>query len=250
MKLTLQTGMAAALLLIPLSAHGADIPIAKKAAAPPYNWTGPYAGANGGYAGGQSLFVNELFAAGASVNSFTTEQGLKGYFGGLQVGYNWQGLNPYTIVGFEADFQLSSQKASITQDVPTIAGGASFSDEFRIRWFGTARARFAWVLGETNLLYATGGYAYAMVDVDSSGTAAGFTGSNSQSAFRSGWTAGGGVEARIWGNWTGKIEYLYLDFGSLQTSYNLSAGGVVGFVATSDAELRSHIVRVGLNRRF
>src|SRR5215510_13235626 len=36
------------------SAHAADIPFARKAPTPPYNWNGPYAGANGGYAGGQS----------------------------------------------------------------------------------------------------------------------------------------------------------------------------------------------------
>ena len=256
---SIRTRMAAALLLVPLgahvgahgSAHAADIPIARKTPTPPYNWTGPYAGVNGGYAGGQSQFQSELLTAGlSSVNTFTSEPTLEGYFGGVQFGYNWQGLNPYTLVGFEADFQGASQNATVTQTIPTVAGGASFADELRIRWFGTARARFAWVLGETNLLYATGGYAYAMVDVNSTGTASGFTGSNSQSVFLSGWTAGGGVEARIWGNWTGKIEYLYLNFGTARTSYDLSAAGVVGFVGTTETEVRNHIVRLGINRRF
>ena len=31
---------------------------------------------------------------------------------------------------------------------------------------------------------------------------------------RAGWTAGGGIEARLAGNVTGKIEYLHVDFGS------------------------------------
>jgi outer membrane immunogenic protein len=246
----IRTGTAATLLLVPLSVHGADFQVTKKAAPPPYNWTGPYAGVNGGYAGGQSQFRSEVLAGGSSLNTFTSEPTLEGYFGGVQIGYNWQGLNPYTLVGFETDFQGASQNATVTQDIPTIAGGASLSDEFRVKWFGTARARFAWVLNETNLLYATGGYAYAMIDVDSTGTVAGFTGTNSQSVFRSGWTAGGGVEARLWGNWTGKVEYLYLDFGSVHTSYNLTAGGVVGFVATTDADIRNHVIRAGFNRRF
>ncbi len=30
-----------------------------------------------------------------------------------------------------------------------------------------------------------------------------------------GWTVGGGVEAALWGNWTGKLEYLYIDFGTV-----------------------------------
>jgi hypothetical protein len=33
-----------------------------------------------------------------------------------------------------------------------------------------------------------------------------------------GWTAGGGVEVHLGGHWTGKIEYLYMDFGSVNAN--------------------------------
>ena len=34
---------------------------------------------------------------------------------------------------------------------------------------------------------------------------------------KAGWTLGAGIEARLWGNWTGKVEYLYMDFGRVST---------------------------------
>jgi hypothetical protein len=35
---------------------------------------------------------------------------------------------------------------------------------------------------------------------------------------KAGWTAGAGIEGRLFGNVTGKIEYLYMDFGTISTS--------------------------------
>jgi opacity protein-like surface antigen len=32
---------------------------------------------------------------------------------------------------------------------------------------------------------------------------------------KAGWAVGGGVEGHLIGNWTAKIEYLYLDLGSV-----------------------------------
>jgi len=62
-----------------------------------------------------------------------------------------------------------------------------------------------------------------------------------------GWTVGGGVEAALWGNWTGKLEYLYIDFGT----FNNALIGIVPItpVATS-SRVTDQIVRVGLNYRF
>jgi outer membrane immunogenic protein len=35
---------------------------------------------------------------------------------------------------------------------------------------------------------------------------------------KAGWTAGAGIEAHLSGNLTGKVEYLYLDFGRVSTT--------------------------------
>ena len=70
------------------------------------------------------------------------------------------------------------------------------------------RGRIGLVTGPT-LSYLTAGYAYGNVNttVVTGGVPFAFSGG------RSGWTWGSGVEAALGGNWTGKIEYLYVDLG-------------------------------------
>jgi len=62
---------------------------------------------------------------------------------------------------------------------------------------------------------------------------------------QSGWVVGGGVETHLGGAWTAKLEYLYLDLGSL-TDVAVQSG--ITFTSTSD--IRDHIIRVGLNYKL
>jgi len=62
-----------------------------------------------------------------------------------------------------------------------------------------------------------------------------------------GWTAGGGIEARIDERWSAKLEYLYVDLGSGSGFTDTYPGGAqmsetVGFSA--------HILRGGFHYRF
>jgi outer membrane immunogenic protein len=68
---------------------------------------------------------------------------------------------------------------------------------------------------------------------------------------KAGWTAGGGIEARLLGNLTGKIEYLYLDFGSVDGSVDTTTSIFVrsGTVNYS-SRIQDHVVRLGLNYLF
>lgn len=65
-----------------------------------------------------------------------------------------------------------------------------------------------------------------------------------------GWTAGGGIEGQLMGNWTAKGEYLYVDLGSQSGSYATDFG--LGFIqnATITSSVREHIFRLGLNYKF
>jgi outer membrane immunogenic protein len=64
-----------------------------------------------------------------------------------------------------------------------------------------------------------------------------------------GWVVGAGLEARLGGNWTGKIEGLYMDYGSVSGSAAL---------VTSNPQLRFDyhsnitdvVVRAGVNYHF
>ena len=58
--------------------------------------------------------------------------------------------------------------------------------------------------------YVTAGYAFANVKTDATQLATSF----STDRMQSGWVVGSGVEAALGGNWTGKIEYLYLNLGN------------------------------------
>ena len=57
---------------------------------------------------------------------------------------------------------------------------------------------------------------------------------------QTGWTAGGGIEAKIGADWTAKVEYLYVDLGWTTPL------GSEAFQAYAEANL----IRFGLNRQF
>jgi outer membrane immunogenic protein len=59
---------------------------------------------------------------------------------------------------------------------------------------------------------------------------------------RVGWTAGAGLEYAFLGNWTAKIEYLYVDLGSFDTGFTAPIVNKVSF--------KENIVRAGLNYKF
>ena len=67
----------------------------------------------------------------------------------------------------------------------------------------------------------------------------GLTGSSSKSQF--GWTFGAGLEYAFMGNWTAKLEYLYVDLGS----FNAGIAPIVNNVSFKES-----IVRAGINYRF
>jgi outer membrane immunogenic protein len=79
--------------------------------------------------------------------------------------------------------------------------------------------------------------------------------SASTSTTRYGWTAGVGGEYALMNGWSVKAEYLYVDLGRASTtSTNLTVGvpplAFPESVFTHSVDLRSNIVRVGLNYKF
>ena len=78
---------------------------------------------------------------------------------------------------------------------------------------------------------------------------AGSFASNSISDTRTGWTIGGGVEQAFATNWSWKLEYNYLDFGSQNYSFTTTVAGVTS-TAVNDLEEKVHVVKFGLNYRF
>jgi outer membrane immunogenic protein len=203
----------------------------------------------------------------------------EGVIGGGQVGYNWQ-ASPNWVFGLETDLQASGERANPNQTNPfafgstftcnngaavcfvAVTGATTTASEAKIAWFGTVRGRvgYAW---SNLLLYGTGGLAYGRVSV--SGTMAvsgtenctfcpqppspvpfGSTTAFAGSRVNVGWTLGGGIEGALWNNWTWKLEYLYMDLGTL----GISAVTSTGALGTVNTKFTDNIYRVGLNYQF
>ena len=63
---------------------------------------------------------------------------------------------------------------------------------------------------------------------------------------RVGWTVGAGVEWAVWENWSVKLEYDYLDFGSRTVTFNDPLSGA----ANISVSQRISEVKLGVNYRF
>jgi outer membrane immunogenic protein len=205
------------------SANAADI--ARRQAMPAkaplmqaYNWTGFYAGINGGGGWGASNWSSTTGS-----NSFKTSGG---GVGGA-IGYNYQ--MGQTVFGLEGDIDWSNNRGS-TSTVP-----CTTSCETRNNWLGTARGRIGYAF-DRFLPFITGGAAFG----DIKASPAGFSGVDTTKA---GWTLGGGGEVAIAGPWTAKIEYLYVDLGKA----NCAAGSCA---TSTDVTFHTNLVRVGVNYRF
>jgi outer membrane immunogenic protein len=270
-------------------------------AVPVYSWTGLYVGGNVGYswgsartdiAGNGTTISQGRTPANVGFADSNTVR-LDGVIGGGQIGYNYQ-FSPRWLLGFEADIQDSGQRGSNAFTDPFSTqicffsgpggcigfapanGNAVTAYEGRIDWFGTVRGRLGVLITDQVLLYGTGGLAYGRVELS------GITNVNGQfvagpipfspaatsfsdSRTNVGWTAGAGIEGRFasWlpAGWTWKVEYLYMDLGSLDFTAPFPAANPTGGPATTfttpfTGPLTTHthftdnIVRVGLNYKF
>jgi outer membrane immunogenic protein len=283
----------AALVAAPAMAADRGVRPVYKTPVPVWSWTGLYVGLNtGGAIGANSttdrgVFASPLEATGFPIGTNTLfdesfQHAPTGWVFGGQLGYNWQ-LASNWVVGLEADWQWSSQKGTATVggcSSPPTAGffggppiGAGFgeclSHEQKLTNFGTARTRVGYVVNES-LWYVTGGAAWGTVKDNFAYTssidpdlavffpggpfflpaAAGF------SRTKGGWTIGAGVETRLAGAWSLKLEYLYVDLGSTAdafgialnpTQFSAAALAATTLGVTSTFRFTDNIVRLGLN---
>jgi outer membrane immunogenic protein len=181
---------------------------------PVYNWTGFYVGVNGGGGWGTSSWT--------STGGFSTSGGVVGG----TAGYNYQ-INQF-VLGVEADIDWAGISGTTTT---ACAAGCKTNDS----WLSTVRGRVGYA-ADRFMPYFTGGAAFG----DIRGSSPGFASSTSNA----GWTIGGGLEAAIAGNWTAKVEYLYVDLGNF--SCNLSCG----LTTPQSINFHANLLRGGINYRF
>jgi len=261
-------GSVAALAMV-TAASAADLPVKSPppapVMAPVWNWTGFYIGINGGYSWGRSSrdlnFFNPLNGVVLATATGAGRDLNGGVFGG-QLGYNWQTAN--WVFGIETDAQWTGQKGSTTVLCP-VAGcfptavapgtGVAAALTDKLEWFGTFRGRGGVLVTPSVLLYVTGGLAYGSVQTDvglsgftANGTPVTIVGSRSSDKL--GWTVGGGIEAMFAGNWSAKLEYLYMDLGSISNSVVLPTAAGFPLGANVTSRVTDSIIRAGINYHF
>ena len=180
--------------------------------AAPSVWEGPYAGLNAGYA----AIPTELeFSLGDETAHPLTL--------GLQAGYNAQWDN--LVLGVEGDFN-----GLFGDEIDMIYAGGKDTYIADYEWFGTLRARAGYAADAT-LLYITAGAAFLGMDTHVVGL------DISDTETLKGWTVGAGAEMKFSDSLSGKLEYLYADFGTEQP-------------IEADHDASMHVIRAGLNYHF
>ncbi len=196
-----------------------------------YDWTGFYVG---GELGGQWGRTNWNTTStsdfpGTIVDASTPRNyNSSGFRVGGYAGYNWQVTN--WVIGLEGSGAWSDATAT-SAGIPgcTIAcagtpGPGVDVSSVKLRWDASARVRIGYLVTPSVLFYGTGGVAWQGVQtsgscqhtgsdpVCSSDISTSFdTQTNSKTL--TGWTVGGGIEAKISGNWLLRGEYRYANFG-------------------------------------
>jgi len=251
-------------------AVAADIPVKAR---PPvievWTWDGYYIGANGGYSWGRSKTTAQFFnsGTGALISTSTSKFNLDGPIAGGQIGMLRQ--HGQWVWGVEADAQWSGQDGStnFTCPVPVVGGpcnnitggpgvGVAPTATFnqKLAWFVTGRARLGFLPHPEWLVYGTGGVAIGGIETDGVITGVTVLGAATSNAFsydvvKMGWTAGAGIEGRISGNWTAKLEYLYADYGHVRGSGALPTN-FPPLRVQFDSRVTDHVLRVGLNYKW
>lgn len=260
-------------------ATAADLTVIEPApiySAPLYDWSGFYAGVNGGYGGG--VFEHPFQLNGPEPEVETEPQAQEivapgpgqivlatgsadvtagGFVGGAQIGYNWQ-FDDNFLIGLEGDIQGSTIDGRVSISVTDESG--SFGDATlnadigtKLDWFATLRPRIGFV-NDRFVVYATGGLAWGQttssVNVDVSGLMESEPFDESVTNDRFGWTVGAGIEYALTDNISLKTEYLYTDLGSEQILDVDFGEGDVPYTLSADSTVKFHTVRAGLNFHF
>lgn len=244
MKTHLKAALASILVLGAGAAAAADLPSAKYLPMAPalpalYNWTGVYAGLQGGYSWGTDTTRELLTANRAFINAF--EYHPSSAFGGAHAGFN---------------FQMGSIVLGIEGDVEYINARSGFQDPSRVRspndpgglvrvqqdWQASVRARIGYAFDRV-MVYGTGGVAFTEFDYAYFNPLAGFGEGGTFS--RTGWTVGGGVNYALTNNLILGVDYRYTDYGKFDYVANSAFLGL-----TAEQSPTTHAVRGSIAYKF
>ena len=209
---------------------GAPAPIASPL---PSNWTGFYVGAHLGGAWGTKEALDPFAGKSPSMT-------VNGFLGGVQAGYNHQ-FN-WVVVGIEGQFSWANVEGGGLAQFCCAIGSINVKSP----WFATLTGRIGGTVDHA-LLYVKGGFAWVRDEWGINCIDCTLTSAPAQK--REGWTIGAGVEYAFTPNWSGKLEYNFMDFGNQNTGTFLCSGNCA---SSFDGDVRQHmhLVKAGVNYRF
>jgi outer membrane immunogenic protein len=218
-----------------------------------------YVGLNGGYGWGDqdwSITNGPLIGSGR----------LRGGLFGGQVGYNWQ-VNDRFVLGVQADGDWADITGLATNSLfldGRCSGGISDQSadcRTKVKALATLTGRLGYLPWENTLVYAKAGVAWASIDftvnnvIDITGGTCGPVGTN-QGGYntnhhtRTAFTAGAGVEQRVWDRVSVFGEYDYVDLRGTTTDLNSGGTGfgtcTANFTSTTNYKA-DNIFRLGVN---
>ena len=223
-------------------------------------WSGFYAGVSVGYAwdaGSAGIAPNEILrgigAGSLPYGPLPGKPNDDSFTAGGQIGYNARFGN--VLAGVEADLSYLGMQSSSTATGDVFIGGTFQTTlETRLDWLSTIRGRLGVVAADNLLVYATGGLAFAEVEVSGRGfnllgcAPAAYCLAGTSNDISTGWTLGGGFEYALAPQWTVKAEYLHVDLGGQSVTFFDPA--TPGGSLTATATTRLDKVRIGLNYQF
>jgi outer membrane immunogenic protein len=193
---------------------------------PVFSWTGFYVGIHAGGEFGDTSFSDPF-------SGFSNNPRIAGFEGGGQVGYDYQ--MGAVVIGAEADISAITLIGNATD-----AGG--FDRRTKGQWLSTVTGRLG-VAADRWLFFGKGGVAFA--SLSDSVTDPNLNVESTGFQTQAGWIAGVGIEYAFEFNWTARLEYDFIGFGSRNVTFN----GPLGTV-TSPVDVNFQRVTGAINYRF
>jgi len=229
-------------------------------AAPGYNWSGAYIGAQGAYGFGHKEWSGPDFADPTTpgAGKYDVNGWLAGGTGGVKAQAG------VFVFGVEGEWMWTGIKGNQTFTQTSAFTSLTTSLESKIDWLAIASARAGFVVGERLLIYGKAGVAIAeekhafnqVLTIVGLGTSS--TSLNAK-AVHTGVVGGVGAEYALGGNWSVKAEYDYIKM----LAQSFTGTGVEVFnnppfaVASIDADRQFgkmsqdlHLFKFGVNYHF
>lgn len=226
------------------------------------DWSGVYAGIQGGYTQARSAtdvtLGGQWSAETGSLRNFVTNNaGARQRDGdvnaGAQIGFNYQAGE--LVVGLEGEFTLLNGGQTVSRGPLTATPGLNYTITNTVdpKHMFALKGRAGLSLGDT-LVYASGGWAWTRAQLGLSLRSNGnYLKAGSVDRTLDGFIVGGGVEQKLTDNLSARLSYDYSKQGkeTYATAYLPgSAFTSPAYTETAQQNLRLHLVRVGINYRF